>query len=67
MLDLEKDYVGQYMVCQHPDEKNAHDDFCDSLALAVLAATEGILPEVEASNNPWYANHRTESGYRRWG
>src|SRR5690606_28713451 len=38
MLDLEKDYVGQYMVCQHPDVKGAHDDYCDSLALAVLAS-----------------------------
>lgn len=67
MVDLEKDYVGQYMVCQHPDEKNAHDDFCDSIALAVLAATEGILPEVEVSNNPWYSNHRQDTSYRRKG
>lgn len=67
MLDLEKDYVGQYMVCQHPDEKMAHDDFADSIALAVLAATEGILPEVEEAPNPWYSNHRKDTGYRRWG
>lgn len=65
MLDLEKDYVGQYMVCQHPDEKGAHDDYCDSLALANLAASEGILPEIEVSSNPWYSNHRQDLGYRR--
>lgn len=54
MLDLEKDYVGQYMVCQHPDEKGAHDDFCDSLALAVLAAQSDNMPEIQPEDNHLY-------------
>lgn len=54
MLDLEKDYVGQYMVCQHPNEKGAHDDFCDSLGLACLASQAEALPEVQVSDNFLY-------------
>lgn len=53
MLDLEKDYVGQHMVCQHPDVKGAYDDFCDSLALANLACEADFLPEIEESDNHW--------------
>lgn len=54
MLDLEKDYVGQYMVCQHPNDKDAHDDYCDSLGLAVLAAESEYIPEVEIGDNPFF-------------
>ncbi len=50
MLDLEKDYVGQYMVCQHPDTKGAHDDYCDSLGLANLAAQAEFYPEIEETD-----------------
>lgn len=58
MLDLEKDYVGQYMVCQHPKVKGARDDFCDSLALANLAAESEFMPEIEEQENPFYSNPR---------
>lgn len=54
MLDLEKDYVGQYMVCQHPDEKGAHDDYCDSLGLAVMASMTEAMPEIEVYDNPFF-------------
>lgn len=54
MLDLEKDYIGQYMVCQHPNEKGAHDDFCDSLGLACLASQAEALPEIQVSDNFLY-------------
>lgn len=37
-LDLEKGYSGQLMVVSHPSIAGAHDDFCDSLALAVWGA-----------------------------
>lgn len=60
MLDLEKDYAGQHMVCKHPDAKGAHDDYCDSFGLANLAAESGFMPEIEEDDNPLYAN------YRRW-
>jgi hypothetical protein len=59
MLDLEKDYVGQYMVCQHPDVKGAHDDYCDSLGLANLAAMSNFMPEVEEHDSPFYPHSRT--------
>jgi hypothetical protein len=34
MLDLQKEYRGGYMKVSHPDEKDAHDDYPDSFALA---------------------------------
>jgi hypothetical protein len=36
--DLEKSYRGQQMVVAHPDVAGAHDDYPDSLALAVWGA-----------------------------
>ena len=66
MEDLEKDYVGQYMVCQHPDEKGAHDDYCDSIGLACLASQADNLPEIEAEDNYFYPN-RTDADARLFG
>jgi hypothetical protein len=66
MLDLEKDYVGQYMVCQHPDEKGAHDDFCDSMALAVLASKSEAMPEVDVTDNVLYPT-RSDADRRLFG
>lgn len=68
MLDLEKDYVGQYMVCQHPKEKGAHDDFCDSLGLAILASQADAMPEVEAEDNHFYPNRQDANSrlFGRW-
>ena len=37
-LDLEKGYSGQLMVVSHPNIAGAHDDYPDSLALAVWAS-----------------------------
>lgn len=37
MLDLEKEYKGEYLSCHHPDESGAHDDYPDSWALAEWA------------------------------
>ena len=51
-LDLEKGYSGQLMVVSHPDVNGAHDDFCDSLALAVWGARgdEVYRPVTEKEN-----------------
>lgn len=38
MLELEKSYSGQLMVVAHPPVAGAHDDYPDSLALAVWGA-----------------------------
>lgn len=37
MLDLQQEYKGQLLSVHHPDENNAHDDYCDSWALAEYA------------------------------
>lgn len=34
--ELQKDYRGSQLVVSHPDEKNAHDDFCLSLDTEIL-------------------------------
>jgi len=57
MLDAEKHYRGKYIAVEAPKERNAHDDFVSSLALAVWGtktyATE--LETVESSENFFYA------------
>ena len=54
MLDLEKSWRGKYMVCSHPQEKGAKDDYCDSLALAMLASKMEEMPEIEVEENTFY-------------
>lgn len=39
MGELQKDYRGQLMICQHPPTRGAHDDYCDSWALANYGAS----------------------------
>lgn len=39
MGELQKDYRGQLMVCSHPPVRGAHDDYCDSWALANYGAS----------------------------
>lgn len=38
MLEMIKEYKGEFLSCHHPDKAGAHDDFPDSLALALLKA-----------------------------
>ena len=35
LADLQKSYSGSFLVVSHPPERGAHDDYCDSWALAV--------------------------------
>lgn len=37
MLDLQQEYKGQLLSVHHPDDANAHDDYCDSWALSEWA------------------------------
>lgn len=37
ILNLQQEYKGQFLVCNHPDDPNAHDDYPDSWALAEWA------------------------------
>lgn len=38
LLDLQKEYKGEFLSCHHPNQANAHDDYPDSLALCEWAA-----------------------------
>lgn len=49
--DLQKGYSGQHLVVAHPPEKNAHDDYPDSWALAVWGCSEkGEVNNTETSD-----------------
>ena len=51
-MDLEKSYSGQLLVVAHPDVAGAHDDYPDSLALAVWGAQgEGVSRPVTESES----------------
>lgn len=62
MVDVEKTYKGRYLLVGTPDnEKNAHDDYVDSLALACsLTKDFGQATEVEV----WHSNPLMERGMR---
>lgn len=52
MLNLVKEYKGQYLTCHAPeDQKNAHDDYPDSLALMLWCINEEAMPFVEVSTH----------------
>ena len=49
--DLQKSYSGSNLVVSHPPERGAHDDYPDSLALALWASKDpGIKDETETSS-----------------
>ena len=57
MGELEKNFRGQLMVCNHPDRRGAHDDYCDSWALAVLGANDkGEEIKLQTAQNKLYNN-----------
>ena len=57
MGELEKNFRGQLMVCNHPDRRGAHDDYCDSWALAVLGANDKEEEiKLHTSQNKLYNN-----------
>lgn len=58
MEDLEKVYRGKYLLAQAPNEKNAHDDHPDALALATILTKDFTLPEVEVSESPFVGRRR---------
>jgi hypothetical protein len=53
MENLEKDHKGKYVLAHAPEEKGAHDDYPDSLALGCWTTRDFSLPEVEVSENPF--------------
>ena len=52
MTNLQKEYRGQYLACHAPtDQRTAHDDFPDSLALMLWCMHEDAMPYVETADN----------------
>lgn len=55
MMNLVKEYKGAYLTCHAPeDQKTAHDDFPDSLALMLWCINEEAMPFVEVSTQKFY-------------
>lgn len=58
MEDLERDFQGPYVLAAAPKEADAHDDYCDSLAIACYLTKEYTMPYVEVSANPFYTRRQ---------
>lgn len=55
MEDAEKVMKNNYMMIQAPpDERDSHDDYVDSLAIAVSMSMQDTTPLVETFEAPWY-------------
>jgi hypothetical protein len=55
MEDAEKVIKGNYMMIQAPpDERDSHDDFVDSLAIACAMSINDTTPYVETFEAPWF-------------
>ena len=66
MGDLQKGYSGQYMVVAHPDEKGAHDDYCDSWALAVWGCSfQGEVNNTQTAENQFTMRTPAERAFNR--
>lgn len=53
MEDAEMNYIGPNIIVAAPGERDAHDDYVDSLCNACFITADLQLPEVEISNTPW--------------
>jgi Terminase RNaseH-like domain len=54
MTDAEKVMKGQYLLIEAPNEREAHDDYVDSAALACACSMMDSVPYVEQVNSPFY-------------
>lgn len=54
MTDAEVVYKGPNFSVAAPKENYAHDDFVDSLAIACSMTVDLVMPEVEATSNPFF-------------
>lgn len=54
MTDLEVKFQGPNFLAHAPEEAHAHDDFADSLALAVSLTMEMTMPQVEVASSPFF-------------
>jgi hypothetical protein len=64
--DLQKGYSGVHMVVAHPDEKDAHDDYPDSWALAVWGCSyAGEVNETETKKNKFTEKSKNEQQFAK--
>jgi hypothetical protein len=54
MVDAEKVMKGQYLLIEAPHEREAHDDYVDSAALACACSMLETVPFVEQVESPFY-------------
>jgi hypothetical protein len=54
MSDAERVMKGQYLLVEAPDEREAHDDYVDSLALACACSVQETVPVIEAFDSPFF-------------
>jgi hypothetical protein len=54
MSDAEKVMKGQYLLIEAPSEREAHDDYVDSAALACACTMLDSVPRVEVLDSPFY-------------
>jgi hypothetical protein len=54
MSDAEKVMKGQYLLVEAPNEREAHDDYVDSLALACVCSMAETAPVVEVMDSPFF-------------
>jgi len=55
MTDLETKFTGPNFLAHAPDEAHAHDDYADSLAIAVSLTMDLTMPSVEVSTSPFFS------------
>lgn len=66
MGEMQKGYRGAYLVCSHPSTKDAHDDYCDSHALAVWGASfEGDTIITESRDRKTFMGKDEKSDFNR--
>lgn len=54
MTDAEIQFKGPNFMVAAPDEAYAHDDYVDSLSLAVSCTQELVMPEITVSSSPFF-------------
>jgi hypothetical protein len=58
MSDLQVKFEGPYMLAEAPKETNAHDDYADSLAIALSVIQDSVVEPMTVGNNPFYDRRR---------
>ena len=58
MEDLEKVHKGPHVLAAAPNEREAHDDYCDSLALTCILTKDFTMPQVEVTESPFVSHRR---------